>query len=60
MSTPEFKQLRSRVDYLVHAEEDELDPALQDLPKNSTYDSGQYRKISKTLKAQVQLGLFIY
>ncbi|EON1832995.1 ABC transporter ATP-binding protein, partial [Acinetobacter baumannii] len=33
MSTPEFKQLRSRVDYLVHAEEDELDPALQDLPK---------------------------
>lgn len=33
MSTPEFKQLRSRVDYLVHVEEDELDPALQDLPK---------------------------
>lgn len=33
MSTPEFKQLRTRVDYLVHAEEDELDPALQDLPK---------------------------
>ncbi|KRI21079.1 ABC transporter, partial [Acinetobacter baumannii] len=33
MSTPEFKQLRARVDYLVHAEEDELDPALQDLPK---------------------------
>lgn len=33
MSAPEFKQLRSRVDYLVHAEEDELDPALQDLPK---------------------------
>ncbi|ELW9271026.1 ABC transporter ATP-binding protein [Acinetobacter baumannii] len=33
MSTPEFKQLRSRVDYLVHAEEDELDPALQDLPQ---------------------------
>lgn len=33
MSTPEFKQLRSRVDYLVHADEDELDPALQDLPK---------------------------
>ncbi|NDW99980.1 ABC transporter ATP-binding protein [Acinetobacter baumannii] len=33
MSTPEFKQLRSRVDYLVHAEADELDPALQDLPQ---------------------------
>ncbi len=33
MSTSEFKQLRARVDYLVHAEEDELDPALQDLPK---------------------------
>nr|MBD0118385.1 ABC transporter ATP-binding protein [Acinetobacter baumannii] len=29
----EFKQLRTRVDYLVRAEEDELDPALQDLPK---------------------------
>lgn len=33
MNTSEFKQLRARVDYLVHAEEDELDPALQDLPK---------------------------
>ncbi|MDK9460919.1 ABC transporter ATP-binding protein, partial [Klebsiella pneumoniae] len=33
MSTPKFKQLRLRGDYLVHAEEDELDPALQDLPK---------------------------
>lgn len=32
MLTPEFKQLRQRVDYLVHAEEDELDPALEDLP----------------------------
>lgn len=28
-----FKQLRARVDQLVHAQEDELDPALQNLPK---------------------------
>lgn len=33
MSTPEFKRLRARVDLLVHAQEDELDPALSDLPK---------------------------
>ncbi|MFV5490096.1 ABC transporter ATP-binding protein [Acinetobacter sp. ASP199] len=32
MLTPEFKQLRQHVDQLVHAEEDELDPALADLP----------------------------
>lgn len=32
MLTPEFKQLRQRVDYLVHADEDELDPALAELP----------------------------
>lgn len=32
MLTPEFKALRERVDFLVHAQEDELDPALQDLP----------------------------
>jgi len=32
MLSPEFKQLRQRVDYLVHAEEDELDPALAELP----------------------------
>ena len=30
--TPEFKRLRERVDFLVHAQEDELDPALEDLP----------------------------
>ncbi len=29
MLTTEFKKLRQRVDYLVHADEDELDPALQ-------------------------------
>ena len=33
MLTPEFKQLRERVDSLVHAQEDELDPALETLPK---------------------------
>jgi len=33
MLTAEFKKLRERVDYLVHAQEDELDPALEDLPK---------------------------
>jgi NitT/TauT family transport system ATP-binding protein len=33
MLSPEFKQLRERVDYLVHAQEDELDPALENLPK---------------------------
>lgn len=33
MLTPEFKQLRERVDFLVHAQEDELDPALENLPK---------------------------
>ncbi len=33
MLTPEFKQLRERVDALVHAQEDELDPALEELPK---------------------------
>lgn len=32
MLTPEFKKLRQKVDRLVHAEEDELDPALADLP----------------------------
>lgn len=32
MLTPEFKALRQRVDQLVHAEEDELDPALAELP----------------------------
>lgn len=33
MLTPEFKHLRERVDFLVHAQEDELDPALENLPK---------------------------
>jgi NitT/TauT family transport system ATP-binding protein len=33
MSSPAFKQLRERVDFLVHAQEEELDPALEDLPK---------------------------
>ena len=33
MATPEFKRLRKHVDHLVYAQEDELDPALQDLPK---------------------------
>lgn len=33
MLTSEFKQLRERVDFLVHAQEDELDPALENLPK---------------------------
>ncbi len=32
MQTPEFKKLRQHVDQLVHAQEDELDPALADLP----------------------------
>lgn len=32
MHTAEFKRLRKHVDQLVHAEEDELDPALADLP----------------------------
>jgi NitT/TauT family transport system ATP-binding protein len=32
MHSPEFKRLRQRVDHLVHATEDELDPALADLP----------------------------
>lgn len=32
INTPEFKQLRQRVDQLVHVEENELDPALADLP----------------------------
>ena len=32
MLTPEFKALRKRVDFLVHAQEDALDPALADLP----------------------------
>ena len=32
MLTPEFKQLRQHVNQLVHAEEDELDPALAELP----------------------------
>lgn len=31
--TPEFKRLRERVDFLVHAQEDELNPALENLPK---------------------------
>ena len=58
MSTPEFKTTSVR-DYLVHAEEDELDPFTR-LHQNSTYDSGQYRKISQALKAQVHLlGFFI-
>ena len=30
--TPEFKRLRERVDFLVHAQEEQLDPALEDLP----------------------------
>lgn len=33
MATPAFQHLRARVDQLVHAHEDELDPSLQDLPK---------------------------
>lgn len=33
MLTPEFKKLRERVDDLVHAQDDEVDPALEDLPK---------------------------
>lgn len=33
LNTPEFKRLRERVDFLVHAQEDELDPALENLPK---------------------------
>lgn len=33
MLSPEFKQLRERVVFLVHAHEDELDPALENLPK---------------------------
>lgn len=33
MTTTEFKNLRKRVDFLVHAQEDEIDPALEDLPK---------------------------
>lgn len=33
ITTPEFKHVRERVDFLVHAQEDELDPALEDLPK---------------------------
>ncbi|ENV08820.1 hypothetical protein F966_02936 [Acinetobacter higginsii] len=33
MHSPEFKQLRQRVDLLVHHQEEALDPALQDLPK---------------------------
>ena len=32
MLTPEFKALKERVNFLVHAQEDELDPALADLP----------------------------
>lgn len=32
MLTPEFKKLRQHVDQLVHADEDELDPALAELP----------------------------
>ncbi len=59
MSTPEFKQLRSRVDYLVHAEEDELDPALQDLPKipRMTQVSTENKKDIK--KPKFILGFFI-
>ena len=33
MNTPEFQRLRNKVDQLVHAQEDELDPALTHLPK---------------------------
>lgn len=33
MQSPEFKQLRQRVDLLVHHKEEALDPALQDLPQ---------------------------
>ncbi|NHB59564.1 ABC transporter ATP-binding protein [Acinetobacter sp. 194] len=32
MLTPEFKKLRQHVDQLVHADEDELDPAMAELP----------------------------
>ncbi|MCE1272407.1 MAG: ABC transporter ATP-binding protein [Acinetobacter sp.] len=31
--SPEFKQLRQQVDQLVHAQEEDIDPALEDLPK---------------------------
>ncbi len=31
--SPEFKQLRHQVDQLVHAQEEDIDPALEDLPK---------------------------
>lgn len=33
VSTAEFKKLRQKVDLLVHADEDQLDPSLADLPK---------------------------
>ncbi|EOR07971.1 ABC transporter ATP-binding protein [Acinetobacter genomosp. 15BJ] len=33
MQSPEFKQLRQRVDLLVHHQEEAVDPALQDLPQ---------------------------
>lgn len=32
MLSPEFKALKDRVNFLVHAQEDDLDPALADLP----------------------------
>ncbi|WP_171065739.1 ABC transporter ATP-binding protein [Acinetobacter beijerinckii] len=31
--SPEFKQLRQQVNQLVHAQEEDIDPALEDLPK---------------------------
>lgn len=33
VSTAEFKKLRQKVDLLVHADDDQLDPSLADLPK---------------------------
>lgn len=33
MQSAEFKALRQRVDALVHINDDEIDPALADLPK---------------------------
>ncbi|SPL71702.1 ABC transporter ATP-binding protein [Acinetobacter stercoris] len=33
IQTAEFKRLKEHVNHLVHAQEDELDPALEDLPK---------------------------
>lgn len=33
IQSPEFKKLRKQVDQLVHAQEEDIDPALEDLPK---------------------------